>query len=254
MRQIWILCILIIPTVFISSLIPVSNSVYSNYEYIYYSETRSIAHLLSTQKDNGGFFPPDMKMGSNNTYVFIHSYIFDTLLDTQAASFIISQNIISSAQNYLLRVKYVDCWNFSIGIPPDTDDSAIAAIAMHRSGISKEILNITFKKLNSTITDEGYSKFWISKNDTVYLYFVTNNTYTSYFGNVYDSIYLTAGTIYSLFLYNYSQYRTVVDRGIGVLENEQDSSGAWICKYWYLGQYYGTFLCTRVIASVKPEA
>ncbi|MHA1267379.1 MAG: hypothetical protein ACTSRS_19235, partial [Candidatus Helarchaeota archaeon] len=28
----------------------------------------------------------------------------------------------------------------------------------------------------------------------------------------------------------------------------------WICKYWYLGQYYGTFLCTRVIASVKPEA
>ncbi|MHA1322865.1 MAG: hypothetical protein ACTSRL_08705, partial [Candidatus Helarchaeota archaeon] len=252
MRQIWKLApFLFLLIVFLNfSSIPV----FSNNRNLLPTLSLSVNYLINTQREDGAFAPSDMNLSSLNTYIFIHSSILDSLMDARSASCSIPQDIIFKAQNYSLRIKYKNSWNFSALVATDSDMTAAATIALYHSGVNSNLLKDIISTLSSTITDEGYSKAWISANDTMLIYFVRNATYSSYFGDVYDSIYLTAGTIYSLFLYNYSQYRTVVDRGIGVLENEQDSSGAWICKYWYLGQYYGTFLCTRVIASVKPEA
>ncbi|MHA1267382.1 MAG: hypothetical protein ACTSRS_19250 [Candidatus Helarchaeota archaeon] len=225
MRQIWKLApFLFLLIVFLNfSSIPV----FSNNRNLLPTLSLSVNYLINTQREDGAFAPSDMNLSSLNTYIFIHSSILDSLMDARSASCSIPQDIIFKAQNYSLRIKYKNSWNFSALVATDSDMTAAATIALYHSGVNSNLLKDIISTLSSTITDEGYSKAWISANDTMLIYFVRNATYSSYFGDVYDSIYLTAGTIYSLF---------------------------WICKYWYLGQYYGTFLCTRVIASVKPEA
>jgi len=253
MKRKWKLITLITLFSLLNCCIPYSflNSFESNriFQMLY----KASNHLLSLQTESGAFIPSEL-VAYYNTYIYIHSYVFDALLDAQDASIKISPDVIIKAQNYLLKMRYMDCWNFTLHIPCDTDDSAIATLTLLRSGIKEENISKSIEKLNSSITSEGYSKLWITNNDTVYMYFVENNSYSNYYGNVYDSIILTAGTVYDLFIYNYSIYKNVIDKGIIILENSQEGNGAWLSKYWYPGVFYGIFLYTRLIALNKPNS
>ncbi|MHA1131395.1 MAG: hypothetical protein ACTSQI_06760 [Candidatus Helarchaeota archaeon] len=250
----WYFSIMILSLIWCNFYFPIRTQAASQYNEILQRLSQSTNYLINSQAENGLFLPSDMEMTVLNTYTFLHSYIFDALLDVHATPLTIPNEVITKAQNYLMDIRYEECWNYSTDMPPDTDDSAIAAIALQRSGLAPEYLNQSFSKLNSSLTAEGYSKFWITTNATLYMYYIYNNTYSNYTGNLFDSIYLTAGTLYALYLFDYRLYKTEIDHSVALLESKQSLNGSWICKYWYPGAYYGTFLCSRLITSVKPNS
>lgn len=59
--------------------------------------------------------------------------------------------------------------------------------------------------------------------------------------------------LYALFLLNEKKHELIINKGVQYLENIQSAEGYWN-SFWYFGQYYGTYLCTRIIALIKPQS
>ncbi|MBD1846384.1 terpene cyclase/mutase family protein [Cyanobacteria bacterium FACHB-63] len=62
-----------------------------------------------------------------------------------------------------------------------------------------------------------------------------------------------ANLLYALALCNLQGFSTVIDPGIDYLESQQQSNGSWKST-WYHGDYYGTYVCLRLLTLARPES
>jgi hypothetical protein len=63
---------------------------------------------------------------------------------------------------------------------------------------------------------------------------------------------VVANFIYSLALYNSIKYESTILRGCSFLETGQTAIGSWQSR-WYYGDYYGTYVCTRMLLFDSPK-
>jgi squalene cyclase len=57
--------------------------------------------------------------------------------------------------------------------------------------------------------------------------------------------------MYALHRYNPTQYALFVKGGVELISRQITTRGSWTST-WYSGEYYGTYICTRLIAAVDP--
>jgi len=57
---------------------------------------------------------------------------------------------------------------------------------------------------------------------------------------------VVANFLYALFLYDAQKYSKTIKDGINYIISQQDKDGFWKSR-WYYGNYYGTYVCTRLL-------
>lgn len=62
-----------------------------------------------------------------------------------------------------------------------------------------------------------------------------------------------ANLLYALTLYDPTRFAEIIRRGTAYIEEHQQADGSWLST-WYHGPYYGTFVCTRLLAREKPDS
>ncbi|MEM7584563.1 MAG: hypothetical protein AAF560_14330 [Acidobacteriota bacterium] len=62
-----------------------------------------------------------------------------------------------------------------------------------------------------------------------------------------------ANLLYALVLWDRQRFADLIDPGVDLLESFQAQDGSWPTK-WYWGVFYGTYVCLRLLAAVRPES
>ena len=64
---------------------------------------------------------------------------------------------------------------------------------------------------------------------------------------------VTANFFYAINLYDRSRFNSKCNKVIPYLENSQNQNGFWKSR-WYYGEFYGTYVCMRLIAVKSPQS
>jgi hypothetical protein len=71
-----------------------------------------------------------------------------------------------------------------------------------------------------------------------------------FWGNTPDTE-VIANFMYALHQYNFAQYALFVKGGVELIARQMTPRGCWTST-WYSGEFYGTYICARLIAAVDP--
>ena len=63
---------------------------------------------------------------------------------------------------------------------------------------------------------------------------------------------VVANFLYALYLYNQEAYLSIIEKGISYLLSQQKKEGYWESR-WYYGNYYGTFVCVRLLQCFEQD-
>lgn len=195
----------------------------------------AVRYLTGLQNVSGLFYDfPELNMSEGYTHVYSHEYILDALIDAHVAGFC-NQEIIEKGITWLLTQQDINgLWKFRDIVPPDSDESGIAAVAMMTHNSNQTPLIKTMEQFSKYQAANGVFPLWL--NETL-----SNVTQT------YD-LDQTSVVLYSMFLFNSTKYSTNLSQGVDFIKNNQTIEGYWNCTYYY-GPYYGTFISVRLLSA-----
>jgi squalene-hopene/tetraprenyl-beta-curcumene cyclase len=196
--------------------------------------------------------------------IFQRALITDVLCDANEVLSGKLDTVINFEINYLLshrRTFGVGGWSYFpelSELSPDADTLAQAMFALLRSGHSPTLLRDYCEVPLATLLNDNYHadgsfETWIVP--------ATNRTAEqSYEAEWIQKAWGTgadpdvmANLLYALSLYDPTVFADVIERGVSYLENRQAVDGSWTST-WYQGPYYGTYVCLRLFAKVKPNS
>lgn len=218
-------------------------------------------HIMKLSKDQG------FSTSSESQYyygdIFQRALILETFAEVQNKSNINLESIINYEIDYLLqqqRQDNVGGWAYFpnvIEIASDADDlgQIIQAfvVAEHKE-LSLAYCEKPIKVLlKNNLLEDGSIETWIvPKKDRTQAQ-ETQHRYNLQKWGIGPDNEVVANLFYALFLYDPQRYEKLIDNASAYIESVQNRNGSWDSR-WYYGLYYGTFVCSRLINSIKPDA
>ena len=199
----------------------------------------------------------DERVGS----AFQRALIAEALLDAAAAGFHIDWNGIDTDARDIISLRSNDVaggWRYFPDLPelpPDADDLAMALRMLVRAGhpYVAEYCDDPLRLALSGIRDHpGAVGTWIvDPDDLSDTARKIRKAIAALWGDALD-VEVVANLLHALVLYDAARFRNRITAGIEYVASRQRPSGTWEAT-WYHGPAYGTFACTRFLASAAPH-
>lgn len=195
--------------------------------------------------------------------VFQRALILETFADIQNKLNLDLEAIINFEIDYLLqeqRRDEVGGWAYFPNvneIAADADDlgQIIQAfvVAEHKElalSYCEKPLKILLK---NNLLDDGSIETWIVPKKDRNKIQETQHQYNLHKWGVGPDNEVVANLFYALQLYDPKRYERIINEAVKYIETVQNKDGSWNSR-WYYGQYYGTFVVSRLIGSVKLKS
>jgi hypothetical protein len=220
-----------------------------------FAESKHIMYLSKMQ----GF-------SSNNSIqigdVFQRAIISDIFCDLSAAQNIDLTKFINENIHYLIAKRIKDDiggWSYFPsfnGIGADIDDLGqilqLLVKTKQYSLIEKYCKKVIDFAIQNCSCENGGIKTWVlpsvatNEKQKIQKFYIESK-----WGEGPD-VEVVANFIYSLALYDNTKYESPILKGCSFLEASQTARGSWESRYYY-GDYYGTYVCTRMLLFNTPK-
>lgn len=195
--------------------------------------------------------------------VFQRALIADVLLDAQAAGLDTLQPILNHEIDYLLscqRSTGIGGWSYFPNLPelpPDADDLAQVMQVLIRSQRWTDLQRFCERPLSILLQDgrtsDGGLETWIVPTAERTIEQQLQGVWIEQAWGKGADPEVVANLLYALSLYNPKRFADIIHEGIQYLEAQQQGDGSWNST-WYHGQYYGTYVCLRLLAIACPDS
>jgi squalene-hopene/tetraprenyl-beta-curcumene cyclase len=191
--------------------------------------------------------------------VFPRAMIAEALLEAGEAGFSVSARGIAEDVEWLVarKCRHVPGgWRYFPDLPelpPDADDLAVILRLLVRTGHrrTRALCEDPLRLLLAQQDSSGAFGTWIvDPSDASEAAGVMRRAIAMHWGSSTD-VEVIANLLYSLHLYDDSRFRTAIERGVAYVVTRQRPNGAWEST-WYHSEYYGAFVCARLLAAVAP--
>ena len=217
------------------------------------------AHVMTFPREQGFIAAQEQHYGD----VFPRALIADVLWDARELLGEQLQPVIEREVNYLLscqRNSGVGGWSYFPNLPelpPDADDLAQIMQILLRCGRRAEVEKYCEVPLSVLLQDnthhDGSFETWIvptidrTPEQNLQFWWVQQAWGTGPDPDV------MANLLYALALYDPGRFEREIQDGVAYLESQQREDGSWQSS-WYYGPYYGTYVCLRLLALVRPSS
>jgi squalene-hopene/tetraprenyl-beta-curcumene cyclase len=199
----------------------------------------------------------------HQTDVFQRALIADALCDADLLLRGYLQPIIDYEVNYLESrhlVSGVGGWSYFPTVPevpPDADDLGQVMQVLLHCGYKEKIRAYCELPLNVLLHDnvhpDGSFETWIIPAANRTQEQERQMKWSESMWGIGPHNEVIANLLYALVTYDSEQFFETVQRGVTYLETQQKADGSWISR-WYYGPYYGTYVCLRLLAVVRPDS
>jgi squalene-hopene/tetraprenyl-beta-curcumene cyclase len=193
--------------------------------------------------------------------IFARALIADTLCDVRDHFGEVWQPLIEREVNYLLscqRQTGIGGWGYFPNLPelpPDVDDLAQIMQVLLRSRRRAEVEKTCELPLAVLLEDnyypDGSFETWIIPTDNRTPEQQLQGQWAQLAWGTGPDPDVMANLLYALALYDGERFSQVIEKGVTYLENQQKTDGSWQSS-WYHGPFYGTYVCLRLLALVRP--
>jgi squalene-hopene/tetraprenyl-beta-curcumene cyclase len=224
-----------------------------------FGEARHIMSIPQTAATALGF---SVTSGFHYGDIFQRALIADTLCDAIASGHNELQPVAIYESQYLIKNRNktgIGGWQYFPTVPevaPDADDLAQVMQVLLRLGMKKEVAMYCEKPLSVLLNDnyssDGSLKTWIIPKHNRSLIEEQQAKFNSIeFANgkwneSADNE-VIANIIYALALYDNERFESYIMKSLQFLALRQEEQGYWKSR-WYFGNYYGTYLCTKLFS------
>ncbi len=223
-----------------------------------FGEARHIVNLAKIDKfltkDSSQFHYGD---------VFQRSLILGTLCDVQNKMNVDLELLIDYEIDYLLKKRRKDKIGGWAYFP---DILEIAADADNLGQILQSFVLADHKELaltycekpiktiiNNNLLENGSIETWIIPKENRDEFQEIQYRHNLSEWGVGPDTEITANFFYGLTLYDPKRFEKLIKNAITFLESVQNIDGSWESN-WYYGAFYGTYICTKLIAQVNPDS
>jgi squalene-hopene/tetraprenyl-beta-curcumene cyclase len=221
-------------------------------------EARHIMNLTQTD----GFAA---NAGSSYRYgdVFQRALILETLCDVQSKLDVNLEPLIEYEIDYLLQKRRKDNiggWAYFpdvLEIAADADDLGQilqAFVLADRKELALTYCEKPIKSLlKNNLLENGAVETWIVPKENRDAVQQIQHHYNLTKWGIGPDTEVVANFFYGLALYDQKRFEKIIKKAVNYLESVQLSDGSWDSR-WYYGAFYGTFVCTRLIAKIFPDS
>jgi len=214
------------------------------------------AHRMSFPRAFGFTGESDEQIG----LVFPRALIAEALLAARAAGFAIDHKGIAEDASWLIGQKCRDSrggWRYFPGLPelpPDADDLAailrMLVLTRHPDvgELCDEALQIVL--MQQAGSAGGFPTWIVDPADSSTSAQRMRRAIELHWGNSID-VEVVANLLHSLVVYDARRFRAEIANGVAYVIAQQCATGQWIST-WYHSDFYGTFICARLLAAVAP--
>lgn len=138
--------------------------------------------------------------------------------------------------------------------PPDADDLGQVMQVLLRTGRRRDVVEPAESALAVLFRDNAYEDgsfdTWIIPAvGRTPLHELQATNAAKFRGDRTGEV--VANLLYALVLYDPKRFDDRIRRGVSFLETHQDAEGSW-SSFWYVGPFYGTYVCLRLLAVAAP--
>lgn len=195
--------------------------------------------------------------------IFQRAVVADIVWEASCAFQLDIEVLLDYETRYLLEHRCpngIGGWSYYPDLPempPDADDLAqIMQLLLHR-GWQGEIARLCEQPLatllNENCHEDGSFETWIIPRQQRTAEQEQQFSYCETVWGTGADVDVMANLLYALVVYDPERFARVIDAGVAYIEGQQQADGSWLST-WYHGPYYGTFVCTRLLAQVKPDS
>lgn len=192
--------------------------------------------------------------------VFGRALILDALLEANTGGVLPDREVIKQEIETIVAAKLARVrtgWSYFPRIPTlpaDADDlgQIVQVITKANDEKAREVCEEPVQLLiNHNSHLNGSLDTWIADPEDPHSIEIKHNMQT-HWGTDPD-VEVVANMLYGLYVYDRLRFDDVIHRGATYLVKQQDAGGFWNSS-WYCGKYYGTYVCSRMIAAIDPVA
>jgi squalene-hopene/tetraprenyl-beta-curcumene cyclase len=195
--------------------------------------------------------------------IFQRAVMAEIFSDVNQAFSLKLQPVINYEINYLIENRLhagIEGWGYFPDLPelpPDADDLAQVMQVLLLNNRLEDVSRYCEQPLRVLLEenrhDDGSFETWIipAHNRTL-----EQERHTYYAANAWGTgadVDVMANVLYTLALYDETRFAEVIQSGTEYIEKHQAEDGSWTST-WYHGPFYGTYVCTRLLAKVKPTS
>ncbi len=195
--------------------------------------------------------------------IFQRAVIAEILSDANQTFALKLQPVIDYEINYLIenRQHYgIEGWGYFPDLPelpPDADDLAqvmqVLFLNKRREDVSRYCEGPLQTLLDENRHEDGSFETWIIPAHKRTPEQERHAHYAEHAWGTGGDVDVMANVIYTLALYDETRFAEVIQSGTAYIEQQQAEDGSWVST-WYHGPFYGTYVCTRLLAKVRPTS
>jgi squalene-hopene/tetraprenyl-beta-curcumene cyclase len=215
-------------------------------------------HTLAFPRDQGFAVEDDEQTGD----VFARATVADALCDVRHLAPDRVDPVLDREVAHLLACRDRDGvggWRYFPALrelPPDADDLAQAMQVLLRCGRRDEVAANCERAIAAVLGDAhedgGFETWILPAEDASAARQLERHWVAIAWGSGAD-VEVVANLLFALVLYDPERFADAIARGARFVLSRQRSDGSWPST-WYHGPFYGTYVCTRLLATVAPEA
>jgi squalene-hopene/tetraprenyl-beta-curcumene cyclase len=216
-------------------------------------------HIMWFPKEQGFSSPQAEHTGD----IFQRALISDVLLDATAQLQYPLQFALDREVDYLLsccRSSGIGGWSYFPDLPelpPDADDLAQIIQVLVRTQRGADLEQYCEQPLRILLQDgvheNGAIETWIVPTSATTMEQQLQRLWIEQAWGQGADPEVMANLLYALALYDSQRFSKPISHGIDYLTTQQQSNGSWQST-WYHGDYYGTYVCLRLLALVCPDS
>jgi hypothetical protein len=211
--------------------------------------------------------------------VFQRTIIVATMLTARRSGYHIDSAALSRDIDYIIAQKDQESkggWKYFprlSALPPDTDDLAQVILVLLGAGhdgiagLVDECIDLAIENMRRADGMASTADGMVSTTDglpstanglpSTWVLDLSLQSHRrlapfieKYWGDTADTE-VIANFMYALHQYNPAQYALFVIGGVELISRQITPRGSWTST-WYSGEYYGTYICARLVAAVDP--
>jgi squalene-hopene/tetraprenyl-beta-curcumene cyclase len=216
-------------------------------------------HLLRFKKEEALGLAAQLQHGDT----FQRALIADVLCDADEVLDGRLRPVIDQECEYLLSQRSttgIGGWSYFPNMPelaPDADDLAQVMQVLLRAERSADVRKYCERPLQVLLEEnahpDGAFETWIIPAATRTPGQEIQDQYARLAWGTGADTEVVANLLYALSLYDPDRFQETIDRGVSFLESRQHPEGYWQSS-WYHGPFYGTYVCLRLLARVRPAS
>ncbi|GHO97672.1 hypothetical protein KSF_077200 [Reticulibacter mediterranei] len=195
--------------------------------------------------------------------IFQRAVMAEILSDASQAFSLELQPVINYELNYFIEHRHhygIEGWGYFPDLPelpPDADDLAQVMQVLLLNNRQEDVSRYCERPLRVLLEEnrhnDGSFETWIipAHNRTP-----EQERHADYAANAWGmggDVDVMANVLYTLALYDETRFAEVIQSGTAYIEKQQAEDGRWVST-WYHGPFYGTYVCTRLLAKVRPSS